>query len=150
MDALATVADLETRLGLAAGSLTGTDLARAEAALDDASALVRAEAGLDWVDAYGASTAPASVVVVVVQVALRVYRNPDGYISESIAGAYSYAYGQGAQNGLTLTDAERRIITRAAAADGGTGGLVSVYTPSAYGSRPRVAGWEASGGSPNA
>ena len=42
---LAPVSALEIRLGLAAGTLDGADLARAGAALDDVSALVRAEAG---------------------------------------------------------------------------------------------------------
>lgn len=130
---LATVSAMETRLGLAAGAITGADLARAEAALNDVSALVRAEAGLTWVADDGVTiTAPAEVVTVVLQAALRSYRNPDGYTGESV-GDYSYQFGQAHGSvDLYLSASERGIVAAAAAA--ATPGNVtgSIRVKSAY------------------
>ncbi|WP_229398183.1 hypothetical protein [Micromonospora okii] len=126
---LAPVAAMERRLGVAPGTLAGADLVRAGAALDDASTMVRAEAGNDWVAADGTTvTAPPVVVTVVVSAALRTYRNPDGYSGESV-GDYSYQYARDSTSGY-LTPAEVRIIRQAA---GRTGQAVySIRTPSAY------------------
>lgn len=136
LPSLASVAALEARLGVEPDSLADTDLARAEAALEDASILVRAEAGKSWVDGLGAlSGVPDPVATVVVLAAARAYRNPDGLASESIGGAYAYSYGSEAQGGVYLTDAERRIVRVSASA---SRGVYTVGTPSAYGVRPRV------------
>jgi hypothetical protein len=128
MPALATVADLEVRLGVDVGSLAGADLARAEAALADVSAVVREEAGKTWVDDDDVTiTAPASALAVVYAASLRIYRNPDGFVSENLGGSYSYSYGD---SEAILTDTERALIRKAATAS--TGGVLSVVTPSAY------------------
>lgn len=127
---LAPVSALETRLGVDAGSLAGADLARAEADLGDASALVRSEARLAWVGADGAVTAPDVVVTVVVRAALRSYRNPDGYQGENLGGSYSYQFAQG-ETGVYLTADEIRVVRQAATA-AGAGGAASVRVVSAY------------------
>lgn len=125
---LAPVSALELRLGLETGSLQGTDLARAQAALDDVSALVRAEAGKAWVNEAGDTvTAPAQVATIVVKAALREFKNPDGFTSEQM-GDYTYRTDQ--TGGVYLTEDERRIIRQAAGA--GAYGAWSVRTPSNY------------------
>lgn len=127
MKALAEVSALELRLGLEIGSLQGADLARAQASLEDASALVRAEAGKPWLDG-DTVTAPAQVVTIVVKASLREFKNPDGFTSEQM-GDYSYRTDN--TGGAYLTEEERRIIRQAAGTTGQ--GLVTVTTPSAYG-----------------
>lgn len=136
LPALATVAAMEVRLGVPVGSLAGLDLDRARASLGDTSALVRsAVGGRTWVAADNVTiTAPPEVVTVVVRAAIRAYRNPDGVSSESIGGAYFYAYGQ-AEISAYLTEDEV-VIVRAAVrregADDGWNGTGTVRTPSAY------------------
>lgn len=129
---LATVAALETRLGVPEGTLAGADLARAQAALGDVSALVRAEAGSPMVDPDGVTiTAPDAAIAVTLAVAKRVYLNPEGLAGFSVSG-YSEQQPQGA-TGVILTGDETAAITAAAA--GSAGNFVtlgSVRTPSAY------------------
>lgn len=127
MKALAEVSALELRLGLETGTLQDTDLARAQAALDDASALVRAEAAKAWLDAEDNVTAPAQVITIVIKAALREFKNPDGFTSEQM-GDYSYRTDQ--SGGVYLTDDERRIVRQAAGA--GAYGAWTVRTPSAF------------------
>ena len=127
MKALAEVSALELRLGLEIGSLQGADLARAQASLEDASALVRAEAGKPWLDG-DTVTAPAQVVTIVVKASLREFKNPDGFTSEQMG---DYSYRTDATGGAYLTEDERRIIRQAAGTTGQ--GLVTMVTPSAYG-----------------
>lgn len=126
---LVTVAALERKLGLDPGTLTGSDLVRAGEALDDASALVRDE-GKEWVALDGVTiTAPAAVLKVVRDVALRAFRNPDGYQGENV-GDYGYQYAKG-QAGDELTDREVAIVRRAAGRSAGSG-VYTIRTPSAY------------------
>ncbi len=135
---LANVADLEKRLRLPVGSLAGADRDAAETALDDASVLVLAEGQADWT----ASTVPASARLVAITVALRKYRNPDGFSSESLGGgAYSYRYADD-ETSAYLTVAEAQIVHQAR--DGevlpqGSGFTGALRTPSAY-SRPVATG----------
>lgn len=130
---LAPVAAMERRLGVAPGTLAGSDLVRAGAALDDASTLIRAEAGTDWVASDGVTvTAPPVVVTVAVAAALRVYRNPDGYSGESV-GDYSYQYARESTS-TYLTAAEVRMIRQAAGRT--SAGVYTVRTPSAYTAAP--------------
>lgn len=110
LPALANVADLETRLGLDEDTLTGPDLARAQAALDDASALAREEARRTWVTDTGEVDAPGAVIRVVLGAALRNYRNPEGAISET-KGPFSRTL-RAAETGVYLTEAEQAIIRR--------------------------------------
>lgn len=131
MIALAPVSALEVRLGVPVGSISGADLTRIEAVLDDVSALVREEAGRDWVE-DDVVTAPASVLAVVYAVALRTYRNPEGYVSENVgSGAYGYSLPK-ESTGCFLSDEERRIVKRAALGSTGSSGAFSIRTPSAY------------------
>lgn len=130
--ALATVADLEVRLGLSVGDLQDTNLARAQAALDDTSALVRAEGGKTWLDSGGVIvTAPAEVITIVIKAALREYKNPDSFTSEQLG---DYSYRTDAVGGVYLTEDERRIIR--AASGTASHGLWTVRTPSAYNEKP--------------
>jgi hypothetical protein len=121
---LASVAALETRLGK---SLSGAALARAEAALGDASALVRGISGRDWVDTDGTTiTAPAEAVLVTVTAALREVRNPEGFVSETL-GDYNYRRPEQSNMGVYLTKDERRMVRYAAKKIAYT-----VRTPSAF------------------
>src|SRR4051794_39280907 len=108
---LATVTQLEERLGVPVGSIQDEDLTRAQRALEDASHLVRSETGIDWVDGVGIPTAPPSVVVVVLQAAKRVYINPDNLMGEQ-AGSYSWQ-GDPQSLGIYLTDDELRTVKAA-------------------------------------
>lgn len=130
LKALAEVSALELRLGLEIGSLQGADLARANASLEDASALVRAEAGKSWLAEQEEAvvvTAPDQVVTIVIKAALREYKNPDGFSSEQI-GDYSYRTDN--TGGVYLTEEERRIVREAAGA--GAHGLWDVRVQSSY------------------
>jgi hypothetical protein len=110
MDPLATVGDVETRLGR---TLDDTELGRVAGLLEDASELVRLEAGRDWVDLDTGAvvSVPGSVRAVVLRAVDRAIRNPDGFSAES-DGDYSYQRTQ-VEPGVYLTDAERAIIRRA-------------------------------------
>jgi hypothetical protein len=108
---LAPVSALEERLGVPVGSLADADLTRAERALEDASHLVRAESGIAWVDAIGIPVAPEAIVVVVLQIAKRVYINPDGLTSESVEG-YSWQTDQQTM-GIYLSEDELRTVKAA-------------------------------------
>lgn len=109
---LATVAALGLRLGT---TLAGSDAERAAAVLDDASALIRGEAGTAWVDGEGAlSGVPAVVEAVALAVAYRAFRNPDGFSQTSLGDA-SVAFDRGTgQAAVYLTRDERRAVRRAA------------------------------------
>lgn len=110
LPALATVTDLEARLGLDPESLTGGELGRAQAALADASALVRLEGGQTWVDDAGALTAPDAIVRVTLGAAHRNYVNPDGVVQESVGPFARRLSDQ--STGVYLTKAELDIVRR--------------------------------------
>jgi hypothetical protein len=112
------------------GGIDETDLPRALAALEDASAWIRVEAGEDWLDDDDVlETVPGAVVSVCCTVARRILDNPDGIMQMSVAN-----YSEGRTNATAdvyLTKQEKAIIRKAA---GNGGGLVSVtlegpYTP---------------------
>lgn len=97
------------------GGIAEDDLARALAALEDASAWIRAEAtsvaGEDWLDEDGALEAvPGVIVSVCCSVARRILDNPDGLLQESVAG-YSYSR-TNATVDVYLTRQEQKIIRR--------------------------------------
>lgn len=141
MEALATVGDLEARLGR---TFADAELARVVSVLEDVSALVRDEAGVDWVDAVtGQLTAvPAAIRAVVLRAAERSIRNPGGFSSESTDG-YSYQR-VGVQDGVHLTDADIRLIRRATKRPGlwtqpttrGFEGLDTVWFEDQFGTEP--------------
>lgn len=115
LPALATLDQLEDRIGAISNE------AAAQAALNDASALVRAEApAAGWATDPDAEP-PDVVVVVVLTAATRALRNPDGAQSESV-GNYSVTYGAGL-GGVWLTKNERRAVRQAASGITGIGSI---------------------------
>lgn len=118
LPALVSLEDFAVRVG----GIAAADEERAQACLDDASALIRNEAQTTWVDDEGAlsETIPDAVVTTTYAVAIRAYRNPEGLRAEAV-GDYSVTYADGSTS-VFLTDAERRTIRRAA----GLGGLGSI------------------------
>lgn len=122
---LASLQQLDARFP---GGLSDDDTNRALAALEDASAWIRAEAGTeDWLDANGVlETVPAVIVSICCAVARRIVDNPAGIMQRSIAG-----YSEGLTNATTdvyLTKQEKAMIRKVT----GTGGLVAVVLESPY------------------
>lgn len=114
---LPALADLEALAARLPSGISEDDEPRAQAALDDASALIRAESGEDWVtdDAtpvLDEDTLPDVAVTVCLAAARRAFVNPDGVTAEAIDG-YSTQYRNDSAD-VYLTRAERRLIRRAA------------------------------------
>ena len=106
---LVTVADLEGWLGQ---SLVDADRIRAEAVLSAVSALVRSETNTTWVDDAEALTEVSDDIrFVVLSMTARVWRNPDGFVSERL-GEYSYQLPSATASGADWTAMERRILGR--------------------------------------
>lgn len=118
---------LEARLGLDAGSLEGPDKARADAALEDATALVLAEVSATKATAWE-TTCPKVVALVILKAARREYENPQGVVQEAI-GEFSTTVS--VSSGVYLTPVEASLIRRAATGRR-TGFVGTVRTPSAY------------------
>lgn len=146
---LAQVEALEARLGV---SFSGTDFGRALGALQDASALIRAEAGQDWLDDDGnpdfgglSAAEIATLESVCLAVALRAYRNPSGAVQSSV-GDVSVSFGRDSATGAVfLTEADRRVIRRVAGLSSVVavalttpymGEAVNYYVPVDYGGDP--------------
>ncbi|MFF3673562.1 hypothetical protein ACFYYS_06170 [Streptomyces sp. NPDC002120] len=90
-----------------------------EAALSDALAIAATHGKTEW---YAKpERLPVGVKAVVLAVAERRVRNPNGYVSET-AGEYSYRRPDMSALGLALTKGEIALIEKAA----GTRGLMSV------------------------
>lgn len=122
------VSALEARLGLPAGTLADEDLARAEAALDDAATLALAEVS-ETKAALWEVDCPKVVYLVVLKAARREYENPRGLEQESLG---EHSVGLTDTSGVYLTAREIAQIRRAASRRV-TGGFVgSIRTPSAY------------------
>jgi hypothetical protein len=124
------VADLPTLAGLSdlvarCGPIDDTP--RALAALADASALIRDEAGIDWEDG-----APPLILAICCACALRALRNPGGYASESEGiDGYLHTVAFGASgSGVWLTSSERRSIKRIAGQS--VLGSVAYETPNVF------------------
>jgi hypothetical protein len=109
LPSLAELDELSERLGLQLEPESPDGL-RAQRALDDASALIRAEAKTDW-----PVSIPDVINTITVAVAYRAYRNPDGTAQASV-GDVSVSYGGGNVVGdaIYLTPNERRAVRRAA------------------------------------
>jgi hypothetical protein len=114
---LATLGDLQARLGK---SLEGAEAVLAEAALADASALVR-HYGLPWPNP---ATAPDVAVAITLAAAERRARNPEGFRME-MEGSYQYQLPASAPTGVALTDAEIDLLRGLS----GRGGLDTWYAP---------------------
>lgn len=110
---LAPVSALEARLRIPIDSLQGVDLAKAQADLEDASNLVRAETRKSWLNEQGLPVAPGPVTTVVLRAALRCYRNPDEYSSEAEDG-YTWRREPDAVTPY-LTQAEKDLLEKYAA-----------------------------------
>lgn len=124
LPALASVTDLEARLGLDPNTLKDGDLARARAALADASALVRMEARQSFLDeATGANTAPDAVIRVVLGAAQRNYVNPDSVVQETV-GPFVRRLAE-ESTGVYLTKAELEIVRRFRPSGGGLWSLTT-------------------------
>lgn len=117
---------LEARLGLEAGTLAGTDKARAEAAIEDATALALSEVDEATAEEWQ-TAAPPVVAVVILKAARREFDNPEGIYQETLG---EHSMGVTTATGVYLTNAEKALLAKAAGSAGFTG---SVRTPSAYG-----------------
>lgn len=121
MDALtplAEISDLEKRMKRTFESSEDRD--EAESVLDEASEIVREESGQTWLDPEHPDvvTAPRIVVRIVLRVAERRLRNPDGLSSET-AGDYSYQRnGVGADGASYLTEWELGVLRKYAGRTG--------------------------------
>ncbi|QHB36590.1 head-to-tail adaptor [Arthrobacter phage Adolin] len=122
------VSALEARLGLPAGTLADEDLARAEAALDDAATLALAEVSTAKATAWAADC-PKVVYLVVLKAARREFENPRGLESESLG---EHQVGLTDTSGVYLTAREVAQIKRAASGRTAGGFVGSIRTPSAY------------------
>lgn len=110
MAPLAPLSELEIRLGLDVDTLSGVDKKRADAALKDASALVRAEARQDFLDTNGVPNPPEAIVRVVLGAALRTYRNPNAEIEQTV-GPFDRTI-KSSEVSVYLTEAEKAIVRR--------------------------------------
>jgi hypothetical protein len=91
---------------------TDADLTRAEALLEDASALVRHFGDAGWLIGY----TPDVVTMIVIKIALRAFQNPGGVTQESEGATYSASFGT--EPGVYLTAEERDIIVGATGSRG--------------------------------
>lgn len=117
---LISVTDLDAR------QVEYVDEAQAQAAIDDASAVVRAcvEPTFDSVEA---PDTPAAVVAIVVNMVRRVLTNPRG-LSQETLGDYSYASGGNAVATLLPTTREKKLLRKAAAAyESSQGNTIPAY-----------------------
>lgn len=105
---IAAVSDLAEWLGEAISE--DADVTRAGWALRMASALVRAEAGLTWLNDEGAlDNPPETAVLVTLACAARGYKNPTGVsdVTEQIDDYMHREHSSVEESGFYLTDSER-------------------------------------------
>lgn len=105
--ALADVEDLSARVGVDIAE----DDAQALYYLDAASALIRAETGRTWVTENILLEVPADVRVICVEVAARLWRNPEGVIQETV-GPFTQRLPDKFADGLFLTATEKSQLAR--------------------------------------
>lgn len=105
---LASVAKLAARVG---ETLEDTD-PQALYFLTAASAIIRAETGRTWTNAGNElADVPADVEIIAVEVAARVWRNPEGVIQET-TGPFTQRLPDKFADGLFLTATERSQLAR--------------------------------------
>lgn len=128
LPALAVIEDLAVRLGVDGSQI---DDARAQACLDDASVLVRAELDQTWVDVSGElivagdGAVPDVARFVVLASAKRAYENPSGITSKT-ASDVTIAFQARPATGVYLTEEERALLHSTEV--GTTGGLWTLET----------------------
>jgi len=125
--ALATKEDFELRHG----PVLEDEEKRVAALLDDATALIEAElAGLDvdWLGEEPEDDPPAAVKAVCIQVAYRVWSNPDSVAREQLGEVARTYRGTDQADALWLTFNEARLVRKAAGA-GSTLQSLTVETP---------------------
>lgn len=106
LPALATSDDVLTRYP----DLDGVDLARIDALLDDASALVRTYANREWVDdADELEGVPDGVAGIVAAMVGRALTNPGG-VTQETTGPFNVSYGAAAADRLYLTRHEKLLL----------------------------------------
>lgn len=108
LSALASLDQLRTRIP---GGIEADDEERAQAALDDASALIRAEAHQTW-----DTEIPDVAVTVCLAAARRAMVNPDGVTEEALDG-FSTTYRNDSAD-VYLTQNERRLVNQASGRTG--------------------------------
>jgi hypothetical protein len=124
MTPLASITDLHDRVP---GGIDQEGTARAQAILEDASALIRAEAGKTWTDDDPPVAVPPVIKTVCLSAARRAYLNPDGIESIGLDG-HTASFTTGSPD-VYLTKAETRAVRRAA----GKSGLWTLSTTRAEG-----------------
>lgn len=108
-----------------------SELDRAETLLDQASELIRDEAGKTWVTTVGAlESVPRRIARICVEVAYRAFTNPEGLSQRSIGDSSKSWDRSGREGGeaVYLTDVEERAVRKAA----GLSSFQSVTLVSAY------------------
>jgi hypothetical protein len=125
MEPLASVAELSKRLGQ---TLTGVDHDRAYAALQDASALIRTEAGKTWIDDHDElEEVPGIIESICIASAHRAFRNPDGTTQTSIGDVSISFRREGNASSVFLSKQERMAIRKAVGKSGSSS--VTMVTP---------------------
>jgi hypothetical protein len=104
LSAFAEVDDLAARIP---GGIKEDDEPRAQAALEDASALIRAETGMDW-----DSDCPDIVFTVTLWSARRSFENPAQLTQETVSG-WSGTFASASPD-VYLTSNEKRLVRKAA------------------------------------
>lgn len=104
-ESLASLEELEKR---APGGIASQDEERAQANLDDASALIRAEAGKTWED----EDPPEVIVSICLAVAKRALENPSGIRSDSVDN-YTRVFAE-ADSAVYLTEREAKLVWKVA------------------------------------
>lgn len=106
---MAPLAPYEALVARIGSQPVGTDAERALAALQDASALVRSEARLDW----ATGPVPEVIQAITLDVARRIFHNPNA-ITQNSVGDVSVSYSrEGGASAAFLSAADRRAIRRA-------------------------------------
>ena len=124
LPSLATIADVRDR----APDITLDDF-QVAALLADASAIVRAYAGRDWVDDGALSGVPEGIPGLVAMMVIRALRVPEG-VTQETTGNYSVTYSSYASDRLYLTRTDKAFIRKVSS---GSTGAFSISTYGAVG-----------------
>lgn len=121
---LATVPDLSGWLGETIAP--GDDTLRAGWALRMASALVRAEVGLTWLDEDGElDGVPEQATLVTLAVAARAHTSPDDQVVQETVDDYTYREAERLEPGVSLTASEKALLGKLAESYRGGIGTIS-------------------------